>query len=120
MRRVFETDRRGGEVSVLLVDDAEMRRLNRDYRGVDRTTDVLSFALNEGEEPDPQPLFLGDIVVSVERARVQAQEAGVTLEAEMARLLVHGALHLLGYDHERSTEEAAEMQRREEEILAAL
>ena len=108
------------EVSVLLVDDAEMRRLNRDYRGVDRTTDVLAFALNEGEAPDPQPQFLGDIVISVERARDQAGGQGSDLEAEVARLLVHGALHLLGWDHERSAEEAEGMRRREEEILASL
>ncbi len=118
LKRVFEIDRKDGEVSVLFLDDKEIRKLNREYRGVDRPTDVLSFALNEGDLPDPYPEALGDIVISVESAARQAEEAGCSFENEITRLLVHGALHLLGYDHERSEKEAAKMRSMERKILS--
>lgn len=92
-----------GEVSVSFVDDHEIHRLNRDYRGVDRPTDVLSFALEEGEDgplPDDAPPVWGDIVVSVPTAVRQAQEYGHSVMRETGFLLVHGFLHLLGYDHD--------------------
>ncbi|MDQ2969962.1 MAG: rRNA maturation RNase YbeY [Acidobacteriota bacterium] len=90
------TASRAGEVSVLFCGDARMRGLNRRYRGMDRSTDVLAFA------PDsrPDPSFLGDIVVSVPYAVRQARLRGERASREMDRLLVHGFLHLLGYDHE--------------------
>ena len=94
-----------------------MRKLNRDYRHIDASTDVLSFALNEGSDPDPHPEMLGDIVVSMETAARQAGKAGHALETELSWLLVHGALHLLGYDHERSATEAVAMRAMEKEIL---
>jgi rRNA maturation RNase YbeY len=90
-----------------------MRTLNRQYRGKDRTTDVLSFALREGPFADLQPEFLGDIVISVPVAAKQAREAGHSLAREIELLLVHGLLHLLGYDHERSLAEARRMRRKE-------
>ena len=75
----------------------------RDYRGIDRPTDVLSFALNESEEPDiadgPDVNILGDLIISVERAEEQAADYGHSVRREMAFLTVHGMLHLLGYDH---------------------
>ena len=100
------------ELSVLLVSDAEMRRLNRAWRRRDRSTDVLAFAQREGPGGAPAGL-LGDVVISVDTARRQAAEHGLTLVREGERLLVHGLLHLLGYDHERSAAEARRMQRRE-------
>lgn len=120
LKKVFEIDRKDGEISVLLLDDEEIRKLNRDYRGIDRPTDVLSFALNEGDQPDPQPDMWGDIVISVERAARQAESAGLSFEDEVARLLVHGALHLFGYDHEGSKKKAAQMKKKEKEILAGI
>ena len=101
-----------GELSLLLVSDGEMRRLNRRWRGRDRPTDVLAFAQAEGPGGAPDGM-LGDVVISVDTARRQAAERGETLGREAERLLVHGVLHLLGYDHERSTAEARRMQRRE-------
>ncbi len=107
------------ELSILLVSDAEMRKLNRDYRGKDRPTDVLSFAQQEGPGGAPDGL-LGDVVVSVDTAKRQAAARGATLPREAERLLVHGLLHLLGYDHERSAAEARRMQRRERALARGL
>ena len=92
-----------GEVSVTLTDNAYIHTLNREYRGIDRPTDVLSFALNESEEPNiadgPDINVLGDLVISVERAKEQAADYGHSVKREIAFLTVHGMLHLLGYDH---------------------
>lgn len=111
------------EVSVVLADDPYIRELNRDYRGKDRATDVLSFALNEGDEPDiidgPEELLLGDIIISLETAERQAGEFGHSLERELAYLTVHGMLHLLGFDHEDELERQT-MRLEEEKVLAAL
>lgn len=117
LQKVFEIAGREGEVSVLVVDDREMRRLNLEYRHIDSSTDVLSFALNEGSDLDLHPEMLGDIVVSMETAARQAAESGRPMEKELSWLLVHGALHLLGYDHERSQKEAAAMRELEKRIL---
>ena len=112
-------DLRHGELSLLLVSDGEMRRLNRRWRGRDRPTDVLAFAQAEGPGGAPDGM-LGDVVISVDTARRQAAERGETLGREAERLLVHGVLHLLGYDHERSTAEARRMQRREQALARVL
>ncbi len=109
------------EISLVLADNAYIQELNRDYRDLDRPTDVLSFALEEGEEM-PNPLavrMLGDIVLSLEKAQEQAEEFGHSLEREIAYLTVHGVLHLLGYDH-MLEEDKAVMRSKEEEILALL
>ena len=103
------------ELSVELIGDRRMRRLNRVYRKKDRTTDVLAFAMRESE--NPCQTLLGDVVISVPTALRQAREAGRPLDEEIAALLVHGVLHLCGYDHERSEQEAARMHRRERSIL---
>ncbi len=91
------------EVSVTLTNNDYIHQLNRKYRQIDRPTDVLSFALNESEEPDiengPDINVLGDIILSVERAEEQAADYGHSLRREIAFLTVHGMLHLLGYDH---------------------
>jgi probable rRNA maturation factor len=106
------------ELSVDLVGDGRMRRLNHRYRNRDRTTDVLAFAMREGKSPIPS--LLGDVVISVPTAQNQALQAGRSLDEELAVLLIHGVLHLCGYDHERSEQEAARMRRRERAILRSL
>lgn len=107
------------ELSVLLVSDRVMRRFNRDWRGRDRSTDVLSFAQQEGPARAPATL-LGDVVIAVPTARRQGRARGETVERSCERLLIHGVLHLLGYDHERSEAEAQRMARRERQLAAAL
>ena len=107
------------ELSLVLVSDAVMRRLNRRWRGADRPTDVLSFAQAEGQGGAPEGL-LGDVVISVDTARRQARERAAPLARELDRLLIHGVLHLLGYDHERSPAEAQRMQRRERALARQL
>lgn len=111
------------EVSLLFVDDDYIQGLNAQYRGIDRATDVLSFAFNEGEEPDiiggPEESLLGDIIISLDTAGRQANEYGHSLEREVAYLTVHGMLHLLGYDHEEA-QDKQKMREREEYILALL
>jgi len=88
------------ECSVILVDDDAIAALNRTYRGVRDPTDVLAFAMTEGPFGASWPDLLGDVVISVETARRQARERGGSLRSELALLLVHGILHLLGYDHD--------------------
>jgi len=108
------------ELSVLLVGDAEMRRLNRDYRGKDAPTDVLAFALREGDGGTLHPEMLGDVVISLDTAARQARARGATLGDEVRVLLTHGVLHLLGYDHERSPRDARAMFRKQRHLLAQL
>ncbi|MGH7860576.1 MAG: rRNA maturation RNase YbeY [Candidatus Binatia bacterium] len=103
------------ELSVLLTDDADIHRLNHQYRKRDRPTDVLSFSLREGRFGGVSGA-LGDVVISLDTARRQAEEYGFSLPAEVDRLLVHGVLHLAGYDHERSAGEARRMQRKERRL----
>ncbi len=114
--------RSDAELSLVLTGDGEMRKLNRLWRGKDRTTDVLSFPL-EGERKTGRKggkVPLGDIVISVPTAAAQARQLGVTLGQEASRLLVHGLLHLVGYDHERSPREAARMLRMEDRLLEGM
>ncbi len=119
------------EVDVLLTDDEGIHEINRDQRGVDKPTDVLSFPMFEyvpGQPPrdeadaDPETglVPLGDMVLSVERARAQAQEYGHSVQRELAYLAVHSALHLLGYDHMDDGPEKARMRAREEAVLDGL
>ncbi|MCC6140058.1 MAG: rRNA maturation RNase YbeY [Nitrospira sp.] len=106
------------ELSIDLVGDGRMRRLNREYRKKDRTTDVLAFAMRESA--GPVSALLGDVVISIPTAQRQAKEGGRSLSEELAWLLVHGVLHLCGYDHERSDMDARRMKRREQAILKTL
>ena len=107
------------EISVLICDADTIHELNRDYRNVDAPTDVLSFALNEGEDDIPEEeKALGDIVINLDRAIAQAKEFGHSKEREMAYLSVHGFLHILGYDH-YDPEEKKAMRKAEEDILSA-
>ncbi len=111
------------EVSVTLTNNEYIHKLNKQYRRIDRPTDVLSFALNEGEEPavvdGPDINMLGDIIISVERAVEQAAEYGHSVEREMAFLTVHGMLHLLGYDHMEEADRR-EMRQEEEYVMGKL
>ena len=106
------------ELGILFVGDQRMRSLNRQYRGKDRTTDVLAFAMREA--PHSSSTVLGDVVIAVPTAVRQAKEDQRSLDEELTVLLVHGILHLCGYDHERSEKEARRMQRRERMILRSL
>ena len=109
----------GAEVHIFITDDAQVRELNRRYAGEDETTDVLSFSMREGEEFVSQNSVprLGEVIISYPTAERQAREAGHLAENEVAHLLVHGILHLLGYDH-LEPEDELRMRVREEEILS--
>ena len=106
------------EVGVVVSGDEQVRELNARYRGVDAPTDVLSFALDDDAFPSPPATVrqLGEVVISFPTARRQAAEAGHSIDDELAHLLVHGLLHLLGYDHETSRD-ARVMRGREESLL---
>ena len=106
------------ELGILLVGDQRMRSLNRQYRGKDRSTDVLAFAMREA--PHSSADLLGDVVIAVPTAVRQAKQGQRSLDEELAVLLVHGILHLCGYDHERSEKDARRMQRRERMILRSI
>lgn len=122
-----------GEVALTFVDDEAIHELNRDYRGIDRPTDVLSFAMNESmddeleivyeleedEEVDGLTDVLGDIIISVDRAKLQSEDYGHSLEREIGFLFVHGFLHLIGYDHQ-DAESEAEMMGKQEAALARI
>ncbi len=97
-----------------------MRTLNRTYRGKDRTTDVLSFAMREGRFSRIRPELLGDIVICAPAAARQAASLGHSYGREIDRLLVHGLLHLVGYDHERGEREGERMRRKEDRLLTRL
>lgn len=107
------------ELSIVLADDSKMRLLNRKFRKIDRSTDVLAFSMGEGEDSEINPALLGDVVVSLEAAERCAKRLNIAKEKEIERYLTHGILHLLGYDHQRKRERKA-MREREEEILEIL
>ncbi|GAQ25539.1 endoribonuclease YbeY [Tepidanaerobacter syntrophicus] len=113
------------EVSIVLVDDEYIQNLNKNYRSIDAPTDVLSFAMRESvDESDisfecEEEELLGDVVISLERARSQAEEYGHSIEREIGFLVTHGILHLLGYDHETESERAV-MRNKEEKILESI
>lgn len=109
----------GAALAVVLSDDTLLRELNQRHRDTDAPTDVLSFPASEGEatpDVEGEPPYLGDIVVSVESVERQAEEAGLAPAEELAHVVLHGLLHLLGYDHEEPDDEAV-MKAREEAIL---
>lgn len=107
------------EVSITLAGDEEIQEINRDYRGIDKVTDVISFALEEGDEPEivggPAVRLLGEIIVCLPQATRQAEEYGHSFERELAYLVVHGLLHLLGYDHIKAADR--KKMRAEEELV---
>jgi probable rRNA maturation factor len=112
----------GSELSICLTDDAGIRALNLQYRNKDKATDVLSFPMDDADADADLALassarVLGDVVISLETARAQAVRFGVELDSEMTRLLVHGILHLLGFDHVNGGRQAARMKREEERLI---
>ena len=110
------------EVSITFTDDEHIWELNKKYRGIDRPTDVLSFALNESEEPEiigDFPNVLGDIVISLPRAEAQAEAYGHSVKREIVFLAVHGMLHLLGYDHMEEAERS-EMEQEQRIVMEKL
>ena len=109
------------EVSCVLVDDERIHEINREYRHIDRSTDVISFAMEDNDQfyVEGMPRTLGDIFISVDHAKKQAEEYGHSLRREMCFLFTHGILHLLGYDH-MTDEQEKEMFDLQDEILSAL
>lgn len=109
------------EVSCVLVDDERIHEINREYRHIDRSTDVISFALEDNDQfyVEGMPRTLGDIFISVDHAKKQAEEYGHSLRREMCFLFTHGILHLLGYDH-MTDEQEKEMFGLQDQILGAL
>lgn len=120
----FEKFGYDAEISVLLVNNDEIHRLNKEFRDIDRETDVLSFPLGENgvydNNPETGAKMLGDIVISLETAQKQSQIYGHSLEREVGFLTVHSMLHLLGYDHEESSLQERIMREKEEAILTEL
>jgi rRNA maturation RNase YbeY len=110
--------RRTGEIGVRLTDDTELRELNRRWRGMDRATDVITFAYDEDAPDAATRPVTGDIVISMERVLVQAKRYKDTPGTELARLVIHGVLHLAGHDHLKAAERR-EMRTREDAALAA-
>jgi probable rRNA maturation factor len=106
-------------LSLLLVNDNTIQKLNYQFRKLDEATDVLSFPMHS-EKGRPGLLILGDLAISVDTAKRQAEKLGHSLEREMTFLLIHGILHLTGWDHERSPGEAKKMYKKQREILAFL
>jgi len=123
VQEVIESEGYGdeAEVSLVFVNDSYMCDLNLQYRGIDSPTDVLSFAMLEGEplQGEEEEVILGDVVISLQSAVRQAEEYGHSFRREVAYLTIHGVLHLLGYDHQEE-EECRVMRRKEEELLAQL
>lgn len=109
------------EVSCVLVDDERIHEINREYRHIDRSTDVISFAMEDNDQfyVEDMPRTLGDIFISVDHAKKQAEEYGHSLRREMCFLFTHGILHLLGYDH-MTDEQEKEMFGLQDQILGAL
>jgi probable rRNA maturation factor len=111
----------GSELSISIVGDRSIRRINRDYLQKDKPTNVISFSLQEGEFGVINPVALGDVVISADTAAREAEEGEIPFEERLFFLLMHGIMHLTGYDHERSgTAEADRMEAKEQELFAML
>lgn len=113
------------ELSVLFTDDRGMAELNLRYRGRSGPTNVLAFPMSDfggpvDQAPDVDSGMLGDVVICVDTAQREAEESGITLEQRIDRLLIHGVLHLLGYDHVHGEEQAVRMEKEEERLIALL
>lgn len=109
------------EISLVFVDDDNIREINKDYLGRNSPTNVISFSLSEGEFGGINPHILGDIVISTETALRDALDGGITFEDELDFLIIHGLLHLLGYNHENTShEEAEKMKKKEQELFFRL
>jgi probable rRNA maturation factor len=106
------------EISINFVDDTKIKQLNKQYLGKDKATNVLSFSLREDEYGNINPQVLGDIIISVETAQKDAVYGNLTVDQEINFLIIHGLLHLLGYDHENTTKkETSKMRKKERELF---
>ncbi len=109
-----------GELSILIVDDPQIAVLNREYLNRNGPTNVIAFPMQEGQFSNITPELLGDVVVSIETAAKEGVRAGISTEERFYQLMVHGILHLLGYDHEQSEQEANLMEQKSIEILKSI
>jgi len=105
------------ELSILITDDPQIAVLNKEYLNREGPTNVIAFPMQEGEFPNINQELLGDVVISAETAQKEGEATGISMEARFTELLVHGILHLLGYDHEKTEEEALRMENKSSEIL---
>jgi probable rRNA maturation factor len=105
------------EISILVTDDDQIQQLNREYRKIDKPTNVLSFPMQEGDFGDITPGLLGDVVISCETAQKESEKANISFSERISQLLIHGILHLIGFDHEQSDEDAQNMEEKSLEIL---
>ncbi|MBW2411199.1 MAG: rRNA maturation RNase YbeY [Deltaproteobacteria bacterium] len=109
-----------GELSILIVDDQQIADLNLTYLNREGPTNVIAFPMREGQFDEITPNLLGDVVISIETAQQEADAAGISLQNRFDQLLIHGILHLLGYDHEQTTAEAERMEEKSNSLLAML
>ncbi|MBW1759279.1 MAG: rRNA maturation RNase YbeY [Deltaproteobacteria bacterium] len=106
-----------GELSILIVDDPQIALLNKDYLHREGPTNVIAFPMREGNFSDINPQLLGDVVISIETAKKEGEKADISMEQRFTELLVHGILHLFGYDHEKTEQEAVDMQLKTDALL---
>lgn len=109
-----------GELSILVVDDPQIALLNQDYLKRTGPTNVIAFPMQEGPFSDISPDLLGDVVISVDTAEKEGQTAGVKMEVRFDELLIHGILHLFGYDHENNETKAARMEQKSQALLKVI
>ena len=109
-----------GALSILIVNDPEIAKLNKTYLGRSGPTNVIAFSMQEGPFGQINPNLLGDVVISLDTAAREAQDATMSVESRLDQLLIHGILHLFGFDHEKTSEQAKAMRMKEEELLKLL
>jgi probable rRNA maturation factor len=108
------------EISLVITDNAHIQALNKTYRQINKPTNVLAFPMQEGQFSDITPGLLGDVVISYETARQEAAKADITLLQRVSQLLIHGILHLVGFDHEKGEKDAKNMENKSLELLAII
>lgn len=108
------------ELSILIVDDPHIEKLNREYLNRKGPTNVIAFPMQEGDFSNITPYLLGDVVISIDTAKKEGKIAGITTMERFTQLLVHGTLHLIGYDHEKSEKEAKKMETKTNDLLKIL
>ena len=108
------------ELSIVIVDDAHIAELNKQYLNRSGPTNVIAFPMRAGDYSDIMPHLLGDVVISAETARQEAKVSGIRFSLRLSELLVHGVLHLFGYDHEKSDKESDRMQQKNDALLGII
>ncbi|MBC8433367.1 MAG: rRNA maturation RNase YbeY [Desulfobacterales bacterium] len=106
-----------GELSLLVVDDPQIAKLNKKYLNRNGPTNVIAFPMRQGEFANLTPQLLGDVVISVETAAREAKKSGISMQERFTQLLVHGVLHLFGYDHEENKQQARKMEEKSNELI---